>query len=62
MARAETITLLPIDRYFALMSMSICHGNQVNGAKAPMRSGCDDVWDQPEREDLAWAMATKSAD
>ena len=58
MARAETITLLPLDRYATIMRMSVCHFNQVDGVKAPLRSGCDDVWDQPEREDLAWAMAT----
>ena len=60
MARAETITLLPQDRYATIMHLGNgnCHFNQVEGGKVPMRSGCDDVWDQPEREELAWTIAT----
>lgn len=61
MGRAETITLLPIDRYFSVMNMTgirNCHGNQVDGAKAPLSGGCDSIWSQQDREDLAWTMAT----
>lgn len=57
-ARAETVTLLSLDRYFSIMKIPLCHGNQVNGAKAPLGSGCDSVWSQEDREDLAWTIAT----
>lgn len=56
--RAETITLLPIARYFALMGVSLCHGAGINGAKAPLTGGCDSLWDQQDREDLAQTIAT----
>lgn len=56
MGRAETVTKLPLGRYAQIMHMDLCHFNQVNGAKAPMRTGCDDIWDQQAREDLAWTM------
>jgi hypothetical protein len=33
------------------------HFNQLAGPKAPKRvEGCDDIWDQDAREDLAWTM------
>jgi len=57
-ARAETTTLLPLDRYFELMKIPPCHGNQVDGGKAPLSSGCDGVWSQEDRETLAWTLAT----
>jgi len=57
-ARAETVTLLPLDRYANIMHLTPCHFNQVAGPKAPLRSGCDDVWDQDAREALAWTMET----
>lgn len=57
MGRAETVTLLPIDRYYEIMSGRLsCHFNQVNGAKVPPVSGCDDIWSQADREDLAWTI------
>lgn len=57
MARAETVTLLPLDRYSELMRIHPSHFNQLSGTKAPLSSGCDDIWDQDAREDLAWTMA-----
>jgi len=58
MGRAETVTLLPLDRYASIMRIPACHFNQVAGAKAPLSGGCDGVWSQEDREALAWAMAT----
>lgn len=59
MARAETETLLSLDRWAQIMRVNRCHFNQVDGAKAPMSSdGCDDVWGQQDREDLAMTIAT----
>jgi len=57
MGRAETVTLLSLGDYRRVMKIGPCHANQVNGAKAPMRSGCDDIWDQDDRETLAWTIA-----
>lgn len=56
--RAETVTLLPIARYFSLMGVPICHGAGIDGAKSPLKGGCDDLWDQQDREDLALTIAT----
>jgi len=57
MARAETVTLLPLDRYAELMMIPLTHFNQLAGPKAPQTGGCDDVWDQDDREELAWVIA-----
>lgn len=59
MARAETVTLLPLDRYFELMAVNPWHANQIQGVTdaTRLRSGCDEIWDQPDREDLAWTLA-----
>ncbi len=58
MARAETVTLLPLDRYAEIMQIPLTHFNQLNGALAPLLKGCGGtVWDQDAREDLAWTMA-----
>ena len=59
MARSDTVTLLPLDRYAEIMQLSLPHFNQMNGAKAPVVSGCDDegIWDQTARDALAWTMA-----
>lgn len=56
-ARAETVTVLPLDRYADIMQIHPAHFNQLQGAKAPLKSGCDKVWDQDARELLAWTMA-----
>lgn len=58
MARSDTITQLPLDRYAEIMHLSLPHFNQMDGAKAPLVSGCDNgIWDQPARDALAWTMA-----
>ncbi len=59
MARAETETLLPLDRYAQIMGIYAPHFNQLNGTKAPLTKGCRNtgIWDQDNREDLAWGIA-----
>ena len=58
MARAETVTLLPLDRYAEIMRVPLTHFNQLNGALAPLLKGCGGtIWDQDAREDLAWTIA-----
>lgn len=59
MARSDTVTLLPLDRYAEIMQLSLPHFNQMKGAKAPVVTGCDNggIWDQPARDALAWSMA-----
>ena len=49
-------TLLPLARYAQIMQINLPHFQQMNGPKAPLRGGCDDVWDQNARELLAWTM------
>lgn len=56
MARSDTVTLLPLDRYSEIMQISGPHFNQLNGIKAPVGK-CDDLWDQDARDALAWSMA-----
>lgn len=59
MARSDTITLLPLDRYAEIMHIFLPHFNQMNGAKAPIVTSCDKkgIWDQQARDSLAWTMA-----
>jgi hypothetical protein len=38
------------------MQIHLPHFQQMQGVKAPMRSGCDEVWDQDARDLLAWTM------
>ncbi len=58
MARAETVTLLPLDRYSTIMGIYAPHFNQLEGTKAPKIGGCgDEIWDQDAREDLALTIA-----
>lgn len=57
MARSDNVTLLPLDQYAKWMYQSPGHFNQLTGPKAPLRSGCDDIWDQDARDLLAWTMA-----
>lgn len=57
MARSDIVTLMPLDDYSKWMTIIPSHFNQLSGAKAPMRSGCDEVWDQDARDLLAWTMA-----
>lgn len=57
MGRSENETLLPIDRYASIMQIPPTHFNQLQGAKAPLDEGCDDIWDQDDRDLLAWTMA-----
>ena len=57
MARASTLTLLPLDRYAELMTIPLTWFNQMNGPKAPLGGGCAAVWDQDSREALAWTIA-----
>lgn len=56
MARSDTVTILPLDRYAVVMSISPPHFNQTWGNKAPLTGGCDDIWDQDGRDLLAWTM------
>jgi len=56
MARSDTVTLLPLDRYGALMYIFPPHLNGLWGQQAPLMSGCDSVWDQDARDFLAWTM------
>ena len=49
-------TLLPLARYAQVMQINLPHFQQMNGPKAPLRGGCDDIWDQNARELLAWTM------
>jgi hypothetical protein len=41
------------------MQLSLPHFNQMDGAKAPIVTGCDSkgIWDQDARDALAWTMA-----
>ena len=57
MARSDTITLLPLDRYAFLMNISLPHFNQTQGLKAPVVKTCNGIWDQTARDNLAWAMS-----
>ncbi len=57
MARSDTITLLPLDRYAQIMQIPLPHFNQMNGLKAPVVKGCNGIWDQNARDSLAWTMA-----
>lgn len=56
MARSDTVTILPIDRWANLMYIFPPHFNGLWGEQAPMKSGCDEVWDQDARDFLAWTM------
>lgn len=57
MARSDTVTILPIDRFSEIMQIPSTHFNQLWGEKAPPGQGCDnDIWDQDGRDFLAWTM------
>lgn len=58
MARSDTVTLLPLDRYAEIMHIFLPHFNQMDGAKAPIVTSCDKrgIWDQQARDSLAWTM------
>ncbi len=60
MARSDSVTLLPLDRYSQLMQIPLTHFNQLQGAKAPVVKNCNNkgVWDQDARNALAWTIAT----
>lgn len=49
-------TLLPPSRYAQIMQISLPHFWQMAGAKAPLKSGCDDIWDEVARDALVWVM------
>ena len=49
-------TLLPITRYAQIMQIHLPHFWQMAGSKAPIKSGCDDIWDETAREALVWTM------
>ena len=57
LARSDTITILALDEYSRLMQIHPSHFNGLWGEKAPLRGGCDEVWDQDARDLLAWTMA-----
>ncbi len=56
MARSNTVTLLPLDRYAKIMYLSEPHFNQMDGSKAPLVKSCNGLWDQDARDSLAWTM------
>jgi hypothetical protein len=49
-------TLLSPSRYAQIMQIPLPHFWQMQGPKAPLRGGCDDVWDEEARAALVWAM------
>lgn len=49
-------TLLPLARYAQIMQINLPHFQQMNGPKAPLKGGCDDIWDMDARRQLADAM------
>ena len=58
MARSDTVTLLPLDRYAEIMQIFAPHFNQLNKNLAPQKKGGNKcIWDQDARDDLAWTMA-----
>jgi hypothetical protein len=57
MARSDTVTLLPLDRYAFIMQIPAPHFNQLQGVKAPVVKSCNGIWDQNARDALAWTMA-----
>jgi hypothetical protein len=58
MARSDTVTQLPLDRYAEIMQIPLPHFNQLNGNKAPTIKGCEGgIWDQQARDNLAWIVA-----
>jgi hypothetical protein len=38
------------------MNIPLTHFHQMNGVKAPLTGGCDDIWDQDAREALCWTV------
>ncbi len=58
MARSKINTILPLDRYAQIMRIPLTHFNQFGGPAAPQKEGCDSIWDQEDRDALAWAMQT----
>lgn len=57
MAISRTLTHLPLDRYAAIMRIPLTHFNQFGGQFAPQRGGCDSIWDQDDRDTLAWTIS-----
>lgn len=49
-------TLLAPARYAQIMHIPAPHFFQLAGPKAPLRGGCDDIWDHDAREALVWAI------
>lgn len=72
MSRADTPTLLSLDRYARIMGINPVHFNGAVGTATifPLRGGCSDVWfqrsyqasDRVSREDLAAAIASAEED
>lgn len=54
--RITEVPLLSIARYAEIMQIHLPHFQQMQGVKAPMRSGCDEVWDQDARDMLTWTL------
>lgn len=54
-------TLLGHARYAQIMQIGAPHFHQMAGALAPLGGGCDDVWDQDDREALVWAIGQAEA-
>lgn len=49
-------TFLPIFRYAIIMGINPYHFQQLDGAAIPSGAGCDDIWDQDDRNALAWVI------
>ena len=56
MARSRFWTQLPLDRYSDIMLLKRDNFNQLDGANAPTKLGCGKVWDQTDRDQLAFNM------
>lgn len=64
MARADTLTLIPLDNLARVLQIDLLHFNGVVSARRPLRNACDDVWLQHDyqfvgrcsRESLAMAL------
>jgi hypothetical protein len=56
MARSKYWTQLPLDEYCLAMRIKLENFNQLNLANAPTAEGCGKVWDQTDRDELAFHM------
>ena len=55
-SEALPYTLLAPSRYAQIMQIPMPHFWQMAGPKSPLKSGCDDIWDEDARQFLAWTI------